>query len=139
MGTRPAGPRWSRASCYLGMAYLEGRASHHRLLFGQGEIHFGSRSQECDAGGGDGQGQRPGHELGGADGVLVEVAAQPVGRVFFLWEVLEDFHERLWEDARGSPHSALRRNGGVALTAGGEAPGPDVAPASRTSPNPAPL
>lgn len=51
----------------------------------------------------------PGHPLDGADGVLIVIAAQPVGGVVFLGEILEDLHEGPWEDARGSPDSALRR------------------------------
>lgn len=56
-----------------------------------------------------------GHQLGGADGVLVVVATQPVGGVFLLREVLEDLHEGQREDARGSPDSALWRTEGAAL------------------------
>lgn len=74
-----------------------------------------------------------GHKLGGADGVFVVVAAQPVGGVFLLREVLEDLHERLWEDARGSPDSALRKKEGAALSVGGEAAG------LNHSPHPGPL
>lgn len=73
-------------------------------------------------------GRGPGHALGGADGVLIVVAAQPVGGVFFLREVLEDLYERLWEDSRSSPDSTLRRKGGAALSVGGEAAGPNLAP-----------
>lgn len=58
-----------------------------------------------------------GHKLDGADGVLIVIAAQPVGGVVFFREVLEDLHEGQWEDAGGSPNSALRRKKGAALSA----------------------
>lgn len=48
-----------------------------------------------------------GHPLDGFDCVLVVVAAQPVGGVVFLREVLEDLHEGAWEDAGGSLGCAL--------------------------------
>lgn len=78
---------------------------------------------------GVGTGQHPspppaGHELDGADGVLVVVAAQPVGGVVFLREVLEDFHEGQWEDARGSPDSALGRKTGCLVGARRGGPSP---------------
>lgn len=56
-----------------------------------------------------GQAPPTGHELDGADGVLVVIAAQPVGGVVLLGEVLEDLHEGQWEDACDSPDSALRK------------------------------
>lgn len=74
-------------------------------------------------GGGEGQGGWTGRELDGANGVLIVIAAEPVGGVVFLREVLEDLHERLWEDARGSPDGALRRKEGAALSVGRETAG----------------
>ena len=99
-----------------------------------------SQSPECDAGGwgggGEGQGGWTGHELGGADGVLIVVTAEPVGGVVFLREVLEDLHERLWEDARGSPDGALRREEGAALTVGRETAAPNFEPPPRPTRRP---
>lgn len=63
-----------------------------------------------------GPGPPAGHALDGADGVLIVIAAQPVGGVVFLGEVLEDLHEGPWEDAGGSPDSALRRKEKAALS-----------------------
>lgn len=48
-----------------------------------------------------------GHQLDGFDCVLIVVAAQPVGGVIFLGEVLEDLHEGAWEDASRSLGRAL--------------------------------
>lgn len=64
-----------------------------------------------------GQAPPTGHELDGADGVLIVIAAQPVGGVVFLREVLEDLHEGQREDACGPPDGALRRKERAALSA----------------------
>lgn len=77
--------------------------------------------------GGGGRSHPPrGHTLGGADGVLIEAAAQPVGGVLLFREVLEDLHKGRWEDARGSAESALRGKHDTALWAPGEAAGPSL-------------
>lgn len=48
-----------------------------------------------------------GNQLDGFDCVVIVVAAQPVGSVLFLREVLEDLHKGSWEDACGSLGCAL--------------------------------
>lgn len=51
------------------------------------------------------------HQLDGFACVFIEVASEPVGGVLILWEVLEDLHERPWEDACGSLRCALGEAG----------------------------
>lgn len=116
------------------VVYQEGSGSHCRLfsvcLGGWGDhalwLGLGTWTMMWRWGGGGRSHPPRGHTLGGADGVLIEAAAQPVGGVLLLREVLEDLHKGRWEDARGSAESALRGKHDTALWAPGEAAGPSL-------------
>lgn len=77
---------------------VEAGCGHNtRALTGR---EWGGKEGECPA-------LPAGHQLDGFDCVLIVVAAQPVGGVIFLGEILEDLHEGAWEDASCSLGRAL--------------------------------
>lgn len=94
-------------ACYTAGVYLGGNGSHNSWAGGGGVGTHNTRvltgREWGDGGGKEGElFSQQGHQLDGFDCVLIVVAAQPVGGVVFLREVLEDFHEGAWEDASGS-------------------------------------